>query len=262
MATSSINGVSIHYEVDGSGEPLLFVHGLGGCLDNWSNQVKTFCDAYRVIRLDLRGFGGSECPASDEAYSVAIFASDLLDLIDHLEEEAIHLIGTSMGGYVAQRFALSHPERVKSLVLCHTTCRRDVPPEILTTRIRALEKADMNTYARLVVSQALAEGAPQELIDAIVESVSKNSKDAYVRVISKGLVGFDVCEELSRLSVPTLIIAGEKDQVIPPDRSRDLHRRIAGSRLEIIRNVGHLSYLERPEEFNAILMGFLSELST
>jgi pimeloyl-ACP methyl ester carboxylesterase len=260
MPTSRINGVSIHYEVDGRGDPLLFVHGLGGCLDNWSNQAQAFSKKRRVIRLDLRGFGKSECPPFDEAYSVAIFANDLLGLVDLLGLQAIHLVGTSMGGYVSQRFTLSHPERVRSLVLCHTTCRRNVPPEILHTRLRTLEKADMRSYARLVVSQALAEGSPQELVDTLIESVSRNSKDAYIRVISKALVGFDLCEELHSISAPTLIVAGEKDQVIPPDRSVELQSRIPGSRLAIIRNVGHLSYLERPEEFNAILQGFLRDL--
>lgn len=262
MPTNQINGVTIHYEAEGSGEPVLFVHGLGGCLENWANQARFFSGRYGTIRMDLRGFGKSDCPVQDDAYSVEIFSNDILGFIDRLELETIHLVGTSMGGYVSLCFSLTHADRVKSLALCHTSCRRSVPIDILNSRIKALETVDMKEYARLVVSQAVAEGTSQALIDTIVDSVAQNSKDAYMRVISKGLTGFDVCDRLQEIRIPTLVIGGEKDRVIPPDRSVELHERIPGSRLTIIPNVGHLSYLERPEEFNRILMGFLDLLDT
>jgi pimeloyl-ACP methyl ester carboxylesterase len=135
-----------------------------------------------------------------------------------------------------------------------------VPPELLEKRIQALEASDMKTYAAQIVGQALAAGSPEELVATLVDSVSRNSKNAYRKVITTGLAGFDLCRSLSQIHVPTLVIGGEHDRVIPPEQAVDLHRRIPGSKYVVIRGVGHLSYFEDPGAFNAALADFLRNL--
>lgn len=253
------DNVSIHYRRSGDGPPLVFLHGLGANLSCWRHQEAFFSARYTVVLLDLRGFGASDKPEDPGAYRVRCFAEDVHELLLHVDISGVHLVGTSMGGYVAQQFALDYPEEVKSLVLCNTTCRRRVPPELLRTRLDALERSDMREYARLVASQALAPGASNELLAEVIEMIARNDRAAYRTVIRS--LTFDVCRQLTSIRAPVLLIGCDQDIVMPLDRLDEIRRFLPQARLEIIERCGHLPYMERPEIFNRTLASFLAEVS-
>lgn len=253
------DGLSIHYRRSGDGPPLIFLHGLGAHLSCWRHQEAFFSAQYTVLLLDLRGFGESDKPRDSRAYGVKSFAEDVHQLLVHLKVPGAHLVGTSMGGYVAEQFALQYPEKVKSLVLCNTACRRQVPPELMRARSEALERSDMSRYARLVASQALAPGASDALIAEVTEMIASNDRAAYETVIRS--LTFDVCEQLASVRVPVLLIGCDEDIVMPLDRLREIRRWLPQARLEIIERCGHLPYMERPDVFNQILASFLAEIS-
>jgi len=257
----SINGIKISYDISGRGENyLVFLHGLGADLHSWDKQVKFFDPFYQVVRLDFRGFGASDKPEVEHAYSVDIFARDVLALFEYERIATAHLVGTSMGGYIAQQFALTFPGRVKSLILCHTTCRRQVPPEIMRTRLEALEKMDMSSYALMAVPQALGSSASTEVFSFLRDMLAKNSHNAYKTIISGHVLDFDVCNKLAQIRVPVLIITGEEDRVIPSEQSMQIHEKLPHSQIAWITRAGHISYLECPEEFNDTLSVFLAKV--
>ena len=114
-----IDGISLHYELEGSGTPLVLTHGLGDDLRFWDPLVARLAAHHAVLRWDVRGFGASAKPAGP--YSPALFAADLAALLDALGLDRVHLGGISMGGVIAQRFALDHPSRLRSLILVSTS---------------------------------------------------------------------------------------------------------------------------------------------
>ena len=252
--------VTLRVQEAGDGPPLLMAHGLGMSSDLWVHQWEPFSRSYRMIAVDLRGFGESDKPTDAGAYAIGRFADDLIHLLRALDIPRTHFLGTSMGGFVGQALALRAPEMLSSLILCHTACRMSIPADVLEARVTALKKASMEEYGRMVASQALAPGASAELNDWLVGLVVKNDRDAYRRVLVEGLGAFDLEAEVGRIRVPTLVLIGELDRIIPPDGGRDLAKRISGAELVDIRGVGHIGYAEKPAAFNDAVLGFLRKV--
>lgn len=249
---------TIYVEEHGSGEPLILIHGLGMSHALWTHQVGVFAEHYRTIAVDLRGFGASSKPDTAGAYAVDALADDIAAIPGALGLESAHVLGTSMGGFVALSMALRYPERCRSLLLCHTGARMSIPPDVLRARVERLESAPLRDYAPLVVEQALAPGAPEELQRWVAAMVERNDQRAYVQVLTEGLADFDVSERVAAIAHPTLVVIGELDRVIPPGEGRALAAAIPGARLEQIDGVGHLGYAERPERFNQVVLDFLA----
>jgi pimeloyl-ACP methyl ester carboxylesterase len=255
-----LDSVTLHYESSGSGPTLVCLHGLGMSSALWVSQVASLSPTHRLVLPDLRGFGRSTRPRQPGGYAMSLLAADVIALIRAVEKGPVHLLGTSMGGFVAQEIALAAPEICRSLVLCHTACRMSIPDDVLALRIRALREEPMADYGRLVASQALAPDAPPSLREWLVDMVARNDRDAYTRVLVEGLSQFDASARVSSICLPTLVVVGELDRVIPPEQGRELARLIPGARLVSIAGTGHLSYAERPDVFNETLLNFLSSL--
>ncbi len=250
--------LKIAYQDDGQGKAVVFLHGLGANSTSWDFQAKFFGDDYRVIRPDFRGFGLSSKPHERDAYSIKLFAEDVSLLLQHLDVEKAIVVGTSMGGYVAQTIALEQPETVVKLVLCHTACSRRVPEQIMTERLTALANLNMADYAKLAVTRALAPDGDDAVKQRVVEMIAANDHAAYSIIFGEGALDFDLCARLTELEVPCWVITSEQDQVAPNERSWELQQKIAGSTLLTVSDSGHLSYLENPTEFNRYLQQVLS----
>lgn len=253
-------GAEIHIHERGAGEPLVLVHGLGMSGALWRYQIEAFAESFRTIAVDLRGFGESSKPAAPGSYAIEALAEDIAGVARSLELPPFHFLGTSMGGFVGQALALAHPALCRSLVLCHTGPRMSIPPDVLAARVKALETQSLEEYADLVLGQALAPGAPAELTSWVREMIARNDKRAYTQVLTEGLSAFDVSDRVDQIDLPTLVVIGTLDRVIPPDEGRELASRIAGAKSVEIAGVGHLGYAERPEAFNEAVLGFLSSL--
>jgi pimeloyl-ACP methyl ester carboxylesterase len=254
-----INGVRIAFRDQGTGPNVLMLHGLGSNGTSWDAQANALVAQHRVIRPDFRGFGESERPVDPSAYSVEIFANDVHRLLDELGAWPACVVGTSMGGYVALTLALRDPLRVKRLVLCHTACSRKVPPAVMAERLAALRSGDMGSYAATAVGHALSPDTSLAVRRKVQEMLAANDQQAYLAVFGGQALDFDLCARLDELRMPTLVIAGENDQVVPVERSRQLAAGIFGARFVQIPGTGHLSYMERPAAFNDVLLPFLAD---
>lgn len=261
-----INGLKLNYWEEGSGpKTLLFIHGFTGNVEEWYFQFEFFKKDYKVIAIDLRGHGFSEI--SQENFGIGDLSSDINRFLEKKGISEIILIGHSMGGMVAQHFALNHPDKVEKLVLVSTTPGgppRKIP-ESYIDHIRSVDISKLITEMSRFASIPLEKIAPErrEFYKKIqkwsVERRGKGiSKDVYISYLEKSS-NFDLRDKLCEIKVPTLILCGEKDQLIGNKRSNLLKERIPNSDLVIFSECGHAPQREYFEQFNKILSEFLSK---
>ncbi len=244
----------------GEGEPLILIHGLGMSSALWINQMPVFSERFHTVAIDLRGFGQSSRPDGPGDYAIDILAEDIAVLIERLELVRCHVLGTSMGGFIGQALALAHPNLCRSLVLCHTAPRMSIPTDVLARRVEALGSMPLEEYAEIVIEQACSAAASQELRTWVAGLIALNDKRSYTQVMTEGLRDFDVSAELGSIDIPTLVITGEHDQVLPKEGGEKLSRLIPGARLVEIEGVGHLGYAEKPSQFNEAVLSFLNNV--
>ncbi len=242
---------------EGAGEPLLLIHGLGMSSALWVHQMAEFARHFRVIAVDLRGFGESSKPDYPGAYTIETLAGDIAAVIQELDIAGCHCLGTSMGGFVAQALALAHPTLCGSLLLCHTAPRMSIPADVLATRVEALAQMSLDDYADIVVEQALAPDATAGLRTWLKAMLVTNDKRAYTQVLTEGLRDFDAGAQLGAIGQRTLVITGEFDRVLPREGGLEIARLIPDARHVEIPRVGHLGYAENPALFNDAVLSFL-----
>jgi pimeloyl-ACP methyl ester carboxylesterase len=264
MPTVSANGVDLWVEQEGNGDDVLFISGLadeGAC---WVDQVAGLRDRYRTTIFDNRGVGRSATP--DGPFQITDFAADTAALMNELGLESAHIVGSSMGGAIAQELALSRPERVRSLVLNGTWSRGDrFLHEIFRSWMWSAQKA--NSIRDFLVAVNLwcfspriwNEGIMDQWLEAAAASPYAQSVDAFCRS-AEALLGHDTADRLGAISAPTLVTVGELDLVLPPRFSRDLFERIPGARLVVVPEAGHQPFQELPEDYNQILVKFWQSL--
>jgi 3-oxoadipate enol-lactonase len=252
--------VSIAYDIAGTGPLVVFLHGIGGNRTNWEGQLAVFSNRFCAVSWDARGYGASGDPPQTLKFSD--FADDLLRLLDHLKAERAHLVGLSMGGMIIQDFYGRHSERVATLSLVDTSSGfggvpEDARRDFLARRLDPLEKgltpADI---APNVVEVLVAKGAPAPVREQLRASMAALRTGSYKQALH-AITTTDFRAVLSKIVVPTLIIVGEEDAVTPPSASEFLTKNIAGASLVKIPGAGHLTNLEKPEAFNAVLGPFL-----
>ena len=254
------NGVDLWVEQEGAGDDILFISGLadeGAC---WVDQVAGLNDRYRVTTFDNRGVGRSATP--DGEFAIAAFSADTAALMDALGIERAHVVGSSMGGAIAQELALAHPERVRSLVLNGTWSRGDrFLHEIFRNWMWSAEKADSIRDFLVTVNlwcfspRIWNEGTMDEWIAAAEASPYAQSVDAFCRS-TLALIAHDTADRVAGISAPTLITVGDLDLVLPPRFSQELVERIPNARLVVIPDVGHQPFQEVPADYNVLLADF------
>ena len=254
----------MHHEEKGQGIPLLLIHGFPHDHTLWEPQLGGLQDAARVIAPDLRGFGiGEEVP---QTMTMDDYAADLKTLVDDLGIEKAVICGLSMGGYVALAFLARYPEVTQGLILCNTRSGADN------------EKAREGRYATAQKAldggmAAIAEGMLPKMISEqsalarpdlsmFVENMMAHQSSEAVAAASRGLaIRPDRTAMLSSIKVPTLIITGSADTLIPPSESEAMAAAIPGCELVVIPGVAHLSNLEDPVAFNAAVRAFLQRVN-
>lgn len=242
---------------------ILLIHGFPHDHRLWAPQLTAFGPTYNVLAPDLRGFGaGGPVP---EVIPMEHYAADMLALIDAQGTEKVVLCGLSMGGYVALAFLDLWPERVSALILCNTRATADTE-EGKAARMEAARNAlekGMAVVARGMVPKMLCEKTRREQPDltSLVESMMAEQPPAAVAAASRGMAQRpDRTAMLASISVPTLVITGDADELMPLPTSETMVAAIPGARLVVLPNAGHLSNLEAPDAFNATVSGFLSSL--
>ncbi len=251
-----MNPVALHYERKGEGAPVLLVHGVGSRSDDWQAAGEVLADRFDVIRCDLRGHGQS--PAPDGEWSIVDFSNDICHLLDRLGLEKVSLAGFSLGGLIAQRFALDHPDRLNRLsLICATTGRTAAQKQKALERLERLRTVDTEDY----IEQSLSRWFTPEFIRARADVMQHKSdliraldKDAYIRAY-RVLIDTNHADELHRIGARTLIIAAQNDIGSPPSMSEAMHAAIADSHLIVLPRLKHSILLEAP----AIVGGLLRE---
>jgi len=259
MTIVELEGVRLAYDVDGAGEPLLLIQGLGYGRHGWGPAPGMLAQSFQVVVFDNRGFGESDSPPGP--YTTAQLARDGLAVLDAIEVESANVVGISLGGMIAQELVLTAPERVRKLVLCSTTgggpTAVPMPQQTVELMGRAAHLDPQEALQRFVTN-ALSPDAPPELVSEIVAYRAANPPDGagWFAQAAAG-AAHDAMARLGEIRVPTLVVHGTADNVVDVGNARLLADAIGGARLELFEGVGHLLPWERPQEFTALVEEFV-----
>lgn len=249
----------IAWERRGEGFPLVLVHGLGYARWGWEPVVDLLAERYDVILFDNRGIGESDAPPGP--YTCAELAEDTVRLMDDAGVGRAHVLGTSLGGMVAQELALAVPERVEKVVLVCTTpggsSAAPMPEQTVQLLARAGTLEPLDALRRFV-ENALAPAPPADLVERILAHRIETAQPA-AAWLSQAAAGaeFDAWDRLPGLGAPTLVVHGTADVVVDPKNAGLLAERIPNARLELFPGCGHLLFWEEPERFVGVVGKFL-----
>jgi pimeloyl-ACP methyl ester carboxylesterase len=261
---AEVNGARIYYEVAGEGEPLVLVHA--GIADSrmWEGQFAAFAERYRVIRYDMRGFGKTEMVDGPFSHH-----EDLCALLDALGVERAHLVGCSMGGGAVLDFALEYPERVGDLVLVGSAIGGFSPdfgpPKEWDELVAADEAGDLERVSELEVRMWVdGPNRSPEDVDAAIRDLVREMNLIALKTEDAGL-GEEwepeppAADRLHNVHAPTLLIVGDEDQPRIFAAADLLERELPNERKVVMHGTAHLPNMERPEEFNRLVLEFLQD---
>jgi 3-oxoadipate enol-lactonase len=256
-----INNFSMAYDDRGSGQPVLFIHGYPLSRRLWADQLKALSSSVRVIAPDLRGHGDSDpVPGS---YSVDMLADDCADLLDALGiTRPVVVCGLSMGGYITFAFYRRHPQRVAGLVLAATRAAAD-SLEGKAARQKAMQTARESgpqTIATGMLPKMFAPDTYQrqpELVETARAMMEGTSLNGVLGDLAALMERPDSTPTLATIKVPTLVIHGDSDQIIPISEAQGMAAAISGAKLAVLPNTGHLLNLEQPEMFTQAIRDIL-----
>jgi pimeloyl-ACP methyl ester carboxylesterase len=258
--------VRIAWERHGAGPPLLLIHGLGYARWGWEPVLPGLAERFDVILFDNRGIGESDAPPGP--YTVAELAGDALQVLDEAGVGRAHVVGTSLGGMIAQELALRQPERVDRLVLACTTPggpKAHPMPQATVALLAEAATLEPAVALRRFVENALSPttvAARPEVVERILEHrlATAQPPAAWAAQAAAGM-GFDAYDRLGELTLPTLVQHGSEDVVVDPRNSDVLVERVPDARLVVFPGTGHLFFWEEPDGFVASASSFLDGAS-
>jgi len=250
---------------DGGLRVLVLLHAFPIGANLWEPQMRSIPQGWRLITPDLRGFGGSTELDSVSALSIADYAADVVDLLGELGVKRAVVGGCSMGGYAALALYQSTPELFDGLVLANTRAGADSPESRANRRnlLAIVDREGASGVAREMMPKLLGKTTNESNSDAesFIRRLIKQQSTAAIRgAINRMMHRPDSTPLLAQVSVPTLVITGAEDEMIPVEESRRMAGAIRGAKLVIIPGAGHLANLEQPDAFNESLNGFLTGL--
>jgi pimeloyl-ACP methyl ester carboxylesterase len=268
MPTAKVGDINMYYEDQGQGETLVLIPGIGGDSTYYFRQIPSFSQKYRVIAIDNRGAGRSDKP--DIPYTMGMLAADVAGLLDVININSAHILGHSLGGMIAQYFALNYPEKVRTLVLGATICSashlvKSTLTDVFTTGITTGQPRDLTP--RQIFQETLPFGFTQEFInnnqDLIEQYFIESSKYptppyTFARQ-GQAAFGHETYDHLPKIKAPALVIAGDTDAIFSAENSRLIASRIPDAQLVILKNAAHSFQIEAAEETNKIVLSFLSK---
>ena len=260
MALVENEGARIYWDEQGSGEPILLIMGLGVTSHLWHRTRPRLAERFWTIALDNRGVGLSDVPRGP--YPIPLMASDAAAVLDAAGVESAHILGVSMGGMIAQEFALQYPKRVRSLVL---GCTSPGGP----TAVRADQEATQMLMSRGKMTPEQALEAPVPFIydkatarERIDEDVAIRRRwfprpEAYTAQL-QGILAWESYGRLSAIHVPTLVIHGESDRLVPPGNAKLIAQRIPSAKLVMIPHASHIFATDQPDATHEAILSFLT----
>lgn len=259
VGTVDRDGVSIYFEVTGSGPALVLCHGAGGNHAIWYQQVTAFAGQYQVITWDHRGYGRSG--GTTGVGDAAVSTSDLVAVLDAVGAPRAHLVAQSMGGWGALGFALAHPDRVATLTLADTIAGISTPASDQNwadygARLRERPRVK-GLGSSFAVSRDFVDRDP--LGAALYQALGSLNPELEPTALAGLMSTKRTREDLAALSCPTLFVVGDDDEIFPPALIHEMAALIAGARVEEIAGAGHSPYFETPDAWIAVVGEFLSE---
>jgi len=261
MPFAAVNGIDVHYRIAGDGpETIVCVNGLADDLETWAFQEADLTGAgYRLLMFDNRGIGQTSKPAGP--YSSRLLADDAKALVDHLGITGFHLLGVSMGGMIVQEYALAYPEDLRSVIMA---CTYAAPGPFCSRMFAMWADAApvlgipfvMRDVTLWAFTTEFFSDRPDELAE--FETAMKYMDQPVPAYLAQLAViqQHDTTDRLGALAVPTLVLAGEEDILIPVALSRELHKAIPGAQWQTVRG-GHACLWEHPGSFNHAVLGFV-----
>lgn len=253
----SVGDYKTRYVVKGSGKPLVLVHGLGSSLETWKNNLNPLAESFRVYAFDMLGFGLADKPKIQ--YRIGVFKDFLAGFLDALGLRRVHLLGNSLGGLIAVWFALHHPDRLEKLVLESAAGLEEGTRYLIMDFMGewwTLEK--LKRFYQFVYYDPSKVNS--EILNLRLDYFSSpEAQHAYKSTLNMPREWRLLPEKLPTLEVPTLILWGAEDRLIPVKHAHQFHRLIKNSKLQIFERTGHVPHAEKPEAFNHAVKTFLQD---
>ena len=262
MAFTNNQGAQIYWDQQGRGAPVLLIMGLGWASNMWHRTRPVLTSSYYTVAFDNRGAGRSDVPPGP--YSIPLLASDAAAVLDAAGVERAHLIGASMGGMIAQEFALQYPHRVRSLTLLCTapggTHAVQAQPEVL----QALFQPDPDPAKRaaVVVPFIYDQSTPRDRVDHDLKVLSEFYPNpvGYAAQL-QAIMAWEAYSRLPQITAPTLVIHGESDRLVPPGNADRIAERIPGAKLVKIPHASHILMTDQPVAVHVAVLDFLAAQS-
>ena len=255
-----LGDLNVYYEVHGEGESLILLHGLGSSTRDWQFQLDDFARNYRVVMLDLRGYGQTDHPPGP--FSIQQMSEDVIALVDHLEISSFYLLGYSMGGAVALQLAVDNANRVDRLIVVNS--QPDFIPkkwrQKLEYRMRKMVVGALGVQrlAPVIAKRLFPDSNQQDLRDLLIDRYSENDAHAYLATLD-ALAIWSVESRLCDLHMPTLFITAVHDYTSVQDKKRYVDQ-IPNARMVVVENSRHGTPLDQPMIFRDHVLDFLSSV--
>ncbi len=248
--------IKIYYEKTGSGPELVLIHGLGTDIRLWAPVVQRLKNDFTLLAFDMRGSGKTDKP--EEAYTIGQMADDATSFIEQICDKAVRVLGFSMGGIIAMELAIRRPELAEKLVLVSTLPswhgpfppaedtqslfrRTDVSPELLT-----------EVFETIFGSVYRKKNSAKDYVDFRLSDDNPQPLHAYLNQLN-AMEAYGLNKNISSISVPTLIVAGNEDKVVPPQNSSWLKENIPGAKLKLFEGGGHMIPVEMPDQLAEVI---------